>query len=180
MGRPTVNGIIAEVVAALVHVLKTEVETPRNCEAWMNVAKDLYNMWNYPMLLGTSNNGSHNFNYKQRLSVVLLALSDAHLRFLYIDVGTNGRVRDGGVYAKSMLKKAMGGNRLNMPLEGLLPGTSTAMHYHMVGDDMFPMSVRMLKPFPGQNLHSGKRIFIYKLSRARRVIENAFGVLCSQ
>ena len=188
MGRSTVNSIVSEVVAALVQVLKTQVETPRNSEAWMNVAKDFYNMWNYPMLLGAldgkhvniqapSNSGSHNFNYKQRFSVVLLALADAHLRFLYIDVGTNGRVSDGGVYAKSMLKQAMDGNHLNMPLEGLLPGTSTGVPYHMVGDDAFPMSVRMLKPFPGQNLDSSKRIFNYRLSRARRVIENAFGVL---
>jgi len=34
------------------------------------------------------------YNYKGDYSVVLLALVDAQLRFIYVDVGTNGRVSE--------------------------------------------------------------------------------------
>ncbi|KAK3916294.1 Inclusion body clearance protein iml2, partial [Frankliniella fusca] len=33
-------------------------------------------------------------------SIVLLALVDAHLRFIFVDVGTNGRIGDSGVWNK--------------------------------------------------------------------------------
>ena len=51
--------------------------------------------------------GSLYFNYKGNFSVVLLALVDANLKFLFVDVGTNGRISDGGVWGKSQLKKAI-------------------------------------------------------------------------
>ena len=59
--------------------------------------------------------GSYYFNYKHTFSIILLAVVDANYKFIYIDVGCNGRISDGGVFKNCSLFNAMENNTLQIP-----------------------------------------------------------------
>ncbi|EEC18116.1 conserved hypothetical protein, partial [Ixodes scapularis] len=50
----------------------------------------------------------------------------------------------------------------------------------IVGENTFPLSFNLMKPYPGIKLNEEQKVFNYKLSRARRVAGNAFGILANR
>lgn len=54
------------------------------------------------------------------------------------------------------------------------------MPYVFIGDDAFPLETTLMKPFSNKTLDESEAIFNYRLSRARRMIENTFGILASK
>ena len=62
----------------------------------------------------------------------------------------------------------------------ILTGTSYFLPYVMVGDEGFPLKKFLLRPYPGRYISHERSIFNYRLSRARRTIENTFGILAAR
>ena len=124
------------------------------------------------------NGGSKFFNYKHSFSVVLLALVDARYKFTVVDIESYGRNSDGEIFAHSKLRKYLE-TRLGIPKDKQLPGTSCLVPHVSVGDEAFSLKTYLMRPCPGSQSKgvSEKSIFNYRLSRARRVMENAFGIL---
>jgi hypothetical protein len=63
----------------------------------------------------------------------------------------------------------MENNELNLPPNSVI-----------VGDDAFPLRTNLLKPYSRVILTLKQRVFNYRLSRARIMVENAFGILASR
>jgi hypothetical protein len=112
--------------------------------------------------------------------VLLLALVDANYKFLYVNVGASGRAGDAGVFGDCSLRKAIDNDQLNLPPPENIDGVRIRVCYNIVADDAFPLKTTIMKPYPHQKLNKSKRIFNYRLSRARRVVENAFGILANR
>ncbi|KAK3929806.1 Protein ALP1-like [Frankliniella fusca] len=87
---------------------------------------------------------------------------------------------DGGVWANTDLATDLAENNLDLPDARPLPGMNLPFRYVFIGDEAFPLGQRMMRPYPRANLDDDKRIFNYRLSRARRCIENAFGILSAR
>lgn len=118
------------------------------------------------------------FIFSQRYhSIILMAACDADYRFTFIDVGSPGSDGDVNVFSRSTLGSGIltGGNSLNFPPDCIVDDQE--MPFFLIGDDAFPLTSRIMKPFPGHALSNEQKVFNYRLSRARRTIENSFGIL---
>lgn len=125
--------------------------------------------------------GSNYYNYKGRHSMVLLAIADANYQFIMCDFGTNGRISDGGVLKNTIFYEKLEKNLLNIPQPDRIRNSDINVPYVFVVDDAFPLTENMMKPFRQAQLTSvNRKIFNYRLSRARRIIENAFGILVAR
>ena len=109
-----------------------------------------------------------------------MGVCDANYKFTFVDIGTNGRISDGGVFNKCPLARALEENTLGIPEPEECAGFSKKMPYVLVADDAFPLKTYLMKPFPKSNLTTIHRIYNYRLSRARRVVENAFGIMANR
>ena len=124
--------------------------------------------------------GSYFRNYKEFFSIILMALVDADYRFIWVEVGRNGSCSDAQVFNQSHLKRGLEGNTMDVPQPEPMPHDDRDMPYFIVADDAFGMKPWLMKPYAQRDLTFPQRIFNYRLSRARRVVENAFGILANK
>lgn len=82
--------------------------------------------------------GSNFFNYKKYYSVVLMAVADANLNVVAIDVGALGKDWDSSIFKDNILGLKLYSNTLNLPTPRDLPGTELKPKpFVMVGDEAF-------------------------------------------
>ena len=171
------------------------MKMPQDPADWKLIAANFNEVWNFPNCIGAidekhvlmkapDNSGLLFFKYKHTFSMILLALVDSSYRFIMVDVGAYGRNSNGGVLQTSQFGQAFADGRLNIPAPSALPGApdQDEMPHVFVGDEAFPLQANLMRPYPGQpgRLPLEKANFNYRLSRARRVVENAFGILASR
>ena len=196
----TVSKIIPEVLDAIFDKLKGEFfNIPSTEEEWLKISAETNRIWNFPNAYAAADgkhiairkpdeSGATYKNYKGFFSIVLLAFVTYDYKIVYADVGAQGKISDGGVFRDCSMNHALSNNALNLPPPQALPESDDPKWLHsqeedikvpfvFVADSAFPLTQHCMKPYPEKGLDDRKRIFNYRLSRFRRVSENAFGIL---
>lgn len=160
-------------------------------DKWLKIAHDFNEKWNFSHCLGAIerkhiciqcpvNSGSEYYNYKGTFIIVLMAVVHANYMFIYVDIGCQGRISDGGVFRNSSLWHKLEEKKIMLLLEEPLPSKTDLIPYVFLRDDAYALGKNIMKPYTGvYEKGSMKRIFNYRLSRARRIVKNAFGILSS-
>lgn len=132
-------------------------------------------------LVSPFESGSMYFNYKDYHSIVLMGIADSKYRFTYAHIGSYGKDCDSSIFKQTQLWRSIDNKSLNMPDEKCLPSTTSPKVPHFfLADAAFGLHRHLLRPYAGTHLTVEKRIFNYRLCRARRYIECAFGILSNK
>lgn len=112
---------------------------------------------------------------------MLIAVVDANYCFIKFDVGAYGKDSDSTIFKEYLFGKKFYSEQLNLPAPTCLPNTNNSPQpYVIIGDEAFGLHRNLLRPYPGRGLTLKRKIFNYSLSRARRYVECAFGILANK
>ena len=197
IGKSTVQEIVSETCQAIWIALKEEVMPPPTTETWKKIEEGFRIRWHFPnccgaldgkhiMIRAPGKSGSLFFNYKGHFSTNLMALVDANYKFIYVDIGEYGSNSDGSVFKASSFGKKYMNHRLGIPADKRLPNfQGDPVPHVIIADEAFPLLPILMRPYPKpsgpgtenrRSLPREEAIFNYRLSRARMVVENAFGI----
>lgn len=193
MGDRTVSNIVREVSEAIRKLMQPIYLPQPTEEQWKSVANSFERKWQFPHCIGAidgkhvvikkpGKSGSSYINYKHTFSIVLMAVVDPDYKFITIDVGSQGRFSDGNVFSTGVLAKKMLNHTLHLPAPTVLPPLLDPTPYVFVGDEAFPLSENLMRPYPKRSVTDNfeNKVFNYRLSRARQTVECAFGILASR
>lgn len=192
VGPCSAGRIIKQVCRALVWKLKKKyIQVPSTDAEWMEVVNGFDQRWHYPGCVGAldgkhirmrkpAKSGSYFYNYKGYFSIILMALVNYNYEFIFTDIGAEGAASDGGVWRNCQLHQDLASGDVKLPPDVLLKGTNKTVCCHIVGDDAFPLSTNLMKPYAKRELTDREAVFNYRCSRARRLVENVFGIAAAR
>ena len=188
VGVSTVSGTVEETTRVIMACLQERYMPAPSRDLVLKCEREFRERWNFPNCFGCvdgkhvrirnpAHAGSMYHNYKQYFSIVLQGLAAANCKFIAVDVGAYGRQSDGGIFRDSSLGKCLENGTIDIPHPKPLPNSGIVLPFVILGDEAYPLSPYLMRPFPRQDLNDEKRIFKHRLSRARRCVECAFGIL---
>lgn len=188
MGACTIAKIVHETCQVIWEELVNEFMPVPTKEHWEKISVEYNDKWGFPNCIGSidgkhcqikcpKHSGSSHFNYLKYFSLVLQGVADAEKKFVIVDVGARGKQSDGGTFASSKLCNFISNNNLNVPPEKNLPGTNIKVPHVLIGDEAYPLKPYLMRPFSSRVLNPARDYFNERLSRARKCIECAFGIL---
>uniref|UniRef100_A0A803K7W3 DDE Tnp4 domain-containing protein n=1 Tax=Xenopus tropicalis TaxID=8364 RepID=A0A803K7W3_XENTR len=192
VGRSTISCIVRETCTVIWEQLQPNVMPQPTEKSWLHIAEEYYGKTNFPNCLGAldgkhvrmimpPNSGSKYWNYKKFFSLVLLAVVDANYCFTIIDVGAYGSSGDANAFKNSIFYKKLNAGRLQLPQPRPLPRTDgPPLPFVFIGDEAFGLSEHLMRPYPSNQRSIEKRVFNYRLSRARRMVECTFGIMSNK
>ena len=197
VGKSTIHNIIIETCSAIWDVMQPIYMPEPTIEDWLRIEKEFATRWNFPnccgaldgkhiMIASPAKTGTLYWNYKGYLSLNHMALVNVNYKLTCIYVGDYGSNADGFVFRKSAFGQRFLDNDVNMPPPkpiGNAPNLGS-LPVVIVADEAFPLKPNIMWPYPKirgiARLPRDRQIFNYRLSRARRIVENAFGILAQR
>ena len=112
--------------------------------------------------------------------MTFMAVSDAKHRFLIVESGASGKRADANIFHKSTFARKLRNGELNLPPPCPVEGVNGDLPFFFLGDNAYPRTGNFATPFKGASLRDEEIVYNYCISRARRIVENAFGILVAR
>jgi hypothetical protein len=184
MGKKTTSEVVKDTSKGIWNVLRAENLLFPTTEMYKNVAENYVNQWNFPNCIRSidgkhvaikcpNRSGSKFHNYKHFSSILLQAVDNCKL--------TKGDEPSKlcGHFRISCLYKLLETRELNDAPDSELPSTVLKVPFALLWEEGYPPLPHLKRPCSARNFDK-RRVFNYQLSRVRRTVGCAFGMMCTK
>ena len=119
-------------------------------------------------------------NHTGTHSVILTCIINSNYEIVYADVHSKGWIPKDGAWKNSALNVALLSGDMMLPKSKELPQSEKVASYVFLADDAFPLKPFIMKSYPKNKQSLDEAVFSYRLSRVKRLGENAFGLMASK
>ena len=148
-------------------------DSPTLPEDWLQVKPIFRHRWNIPHALGAldgkyipircpQGGGSLYHNYDR-----------------FLEVGAASSSSDAQIFKHSDLRHKIEDGIISLPESESLGTGGPKVNFFILEDDTFPLKIWLMKHYSRRGMDLKERVFNYRISRGRRMVENAFGILTS-
>uniref|UniRef100_A0ABD2VV58 DDE Tnp4 domain-containing protein n=1 Tax=Trichogramma kaykai TaxID=54128 RepID=A0ABD2VV58_9HYME len=189
LGKSTLYAVIPEVCSVISSVVGPKFLRTPSTEDFRRIAQEYEEQLHFPHCIGAidakhfeikkpEHSGSLFFNYKNFFNISLMAVCDVHRRFTMVNLGDYGSANDAGNFANGDIGSSLENGEIRLPMPEPLQNSNAVCPFYLIGDGGFPLKSYLMKPYlRTNNMSIPQKIFNYRLSHARQVIECAFGEL---
>ena len=187
LGRSTVCTVFIETCKVIADKLFAKYVKVPSGDMLKEVVNGFEELWGFPQAAGAidgthipiirpEESASDYYNRKGFYSIIMQALVDHRGRFMDVYIGWPGKVHDARVLANSTLYTKASSGKLFPPATRRLCGVDVPLV--ILGDPAYPLLPWLMKPYVEHNhTPADQKLFNYRESRARMVVENSFGRL---
>ncbi|XP_068091227.1 uncharacterized protein [Hyperolius riggenbachi] len=189
MGRSTIRYLVLDTCKLIWKVLQPEFMPTPDVPMWEANMQLFWEKHDFPNCLGAVDGkhvrlvmpaftGSLYYNYKKFFSLVLMAVVDPNLKCIYVDVGAYGSSHDSSVFQHSRFGVKLRTGQMTLPPPRPWPDTVEPPYPCVfVADEAFALSEHVMRPYAQRDMTHKKVVFNNRLTKARQVVECAFGIL---
>ncbi|XP_068118950.1 uncharacterized protein [Hyperolius riggenbachi] len=192
MGRSTIRYLVLDTCKLIWKTLQPEFMPPPDLPMWEANIQHFWEKHQFPNCLGAVDGkhvrivmpaatGSVYYNYKKYFSLVLMAVVDPNLKFIYVDVGAYGSSHDSAVFQHSRFGLKLLTGQMTLPAPRPWPDRQHPPYPCVfVADEAFALSEHVMRPYAQRDMSLKKKVFNQRLTKARQVVECAFGILSNK
>ena len=187
IGRSTAGEIVVDTCDAInCNLMQRYVRVPQN-ECLQEIVEGFQSRWGFPQTVGAvdgthipilrpQESSSDYYNRKGYHSILMQGVVDFRGLFMDVNIGWPGKVHDARVFVNSSFYHNANSGNLFPNWSRSLEGVDVPLI--VLGDPAYPLLPWLMKPYQENSATTPQeRYFNYRQSRARMVVENAYGRL---
>ncbi|XP_068094485.1 uncharacterized protein [Hyperolius riggenbachi] len=168
MGRSTVRYLVLDTCKLIWKVLQPEFMPTPDVPMWEANMQLFWQKHDFPNCLGAVDGkhvrlvmpaftGSLYYNYKKFFSLVVMAVVDPNLKFIYVDVGAYGSSHDSSVFQHSRFGLKLRTGQMTLPPPRPWPDTLEPPYPCVfVADEAFALSEHVMRPYAQRDMNQKK------------------------
>ncbi|XP_055376978.1 uncharacterized protein LOC129609123 [Condylostylus longicornis] len=155
-----IQTMITDICLAIYETLHNDyIKSPKTADEWREISQGFTKESKLPNCTGSliarhilfkrpkQPNVRYNPKHVDDKTMILMAIVDAYMNFIYVDIGQRSFLEDRTIFESSLLKERIESGSLNLPCNDKIPNENKVLPSFFVTTDKMPLKTYLMKQY---------------------------------